>query len=89
MFQYIRSIFASTFDHPAVASMFVVAILFAIAGAVFQYGTIPAFGWPRDMIAGFVGIYAVFFVMIGIVGYAVMFLMKYIARAWDRFDPVA
>ena len=89
MLQHTKLWFASTFDRPLLAALYVIAGLLAIAGAVFSQIMQPQFGWPTDIFAGFVGVYAVFFAALATLGYAVLFAYKSLSILWDEMGPVS
>lgn len=88
MFTYVKNAFAEQFDHPIMASMYVIAVILAVLGAVFRFVTQPAFGFPNsDVTVGFFGVYAVFFASIGTIAYAVLYTGRLISRLRDRMGP--
>jgi hypothetical protein len=87
MFNYIRSAIASRFDHPVLASMYLIAGFLAVIGAVLQFAIQPLLGSPSGVVNGFFLVYAIFVASIGTVGYAIIRVVRIIAEARDQMGP--
>ena len=86
MLTYIRNHFASRYKHPLMASFFFIAGIFAIVGLLIEFVVIPTFEWPTTMVSAFFGIYAVFFAALGLIAYAVVYLVYFSSLWYDRLS---
>lgn len=88
MFEYTRQAIAFRFDHPILGLMFLISGLMTVGGLLVQ--TLIGMGlldWGT--VAGFLAVFATFFALIGLIGYGVLFLVKFISVARDRVGPAA
>ncbi|SNZ17062.1 hypothetical protein SAMN06269185_2873 [Natronoarchaeum philippinense] len=88
MLEYTRRAIASRFDHPIFALMYIIAVLLAASGATVQ-AMIRAGMSDWALGAGFFGVFAVFFALIGTICYALLFLVKGVSIARDRMGPAS
>ena len=66
------------------ASFFYIAGMFVIGGLLIEFVVIPIFGWPTTMVSAFFGIYAVFFAALGLIAYAMVYLVYFTSVWYDR-----
>lgn len=89
MFGYIRTVIASTFDHPILASLYITAGILAVLGAILEYAIQPILGSPSGVTIAFLAVYAVFIATIATVGYLVIYLVRFLSKTRDRMGPAA
>lgn len=89
MFGYIRAIIASTFDHPLLASLYIVSGVLAVLGALLEFIIQPFFGSPGGVPIAFFAVYAIFIATIATVGYAIIYLVRFLSKTRDRMGPAS
>lgn len=78
MFKYISSVLWSRFEHPLLVSMFLAAgVLLAIGGVIQATGV-------NDTAAAFFGVYAVMAAAVGVIGYALLYVARYVSIVRER-----
>jgi len=82
MFRYVASIVSDRTEHPIIFSMFPIGLVFFAAALVAEYWLV------NGVAAGFLGIYAGIAALLGIGGYAVLYLSKGVSVLRDRRGPV-
>lgn len=88
MLEYTRRAIAGRFDHPVFALMYIIAVVLAVSGFVVQM-MIDAGMSNWELGAGFFGVFATFFGLIGTICYSLLFLVKGISVARDRMGPTS
>lgn len=91
--QYTRSVFASLFDHPLLALLLVSSGVMAVVAAglnhlIFDMSLSYVQGIP-GIVPGFLGVYAILTVTLGLFGYAFLYLVKVLSVLRDRAAPHA
>lgn len=88
MLEYARRAIASRFDHPVFALMFIASGALAVAGIVVETTVrMGASDWRLG--AGFFGVFATFFALVGLICYSLLFLARGISIARDRMGPTS
>lgn len=88
MLQYTRRAIADRFDHPIFALMYIFAGVLAASGAAVQ-ALITTGMTEWHLGAGFFGVFATFFALIGTIGYALLFVVKGVSIARDEMGPTS
>lgn len=78
MFEHLVSFVTSRTEHPFIAGLFVLAALFGVAGVLAE--TVVGNGTA----AGFLVIYAMMAVALGVFGYAVLYLLRLVTIVRER-----
>lgn len=81
MFQHTVSFITSRTDHPFIASLFLLAAGFAVVGVLVE--TMVGNGTA----AAFLVIYAMLAGVIGVLGYAVLYMLKLVSMVRERTIP--
>lgn len=89
MFGYTRALIASNFDHPILASLYIIAVLLAVSGGILEWVVQPYLGSPSSVWIVFFGVYAIFMATIATVGYSVIYLVRYLSKTRDRMGPAS
>lgn len=88
MLEYARRAIASQFNHPLLGLMFTIAGLLALSGGSLQL-LINAGLSDWRLGGGFFAVFATFFTLLGVIGYLVLYVGKYISIMRDRLGPAA
>jgi hypothetical protein len=83
MLTYVKSAIASHFDHPVLGLMYIVAVTLTVVGLLIEILSSWGIG------AGFFAVFAVFFALVGSLGYLILFVGKGISLARDRVGPAS
>lgn len=79
--RYLTSLFSNTFDHPLLAFMIVVALLFGGSGLL-----IDVMGW-KPVAAAFGGVYAILTLVLALGAYSALFVVKQVSQYRNRSAP--
>jgi len=82
MFEFTVSMLTSWTDHPIIAGMFLLAVMFGIAGVFVEIVL------ANGTAAGFFIIYAIFSALLGVCAYLMLYVLKIISLLRHRSVPV-
>lgn len=80
MIRKVVSLLAERFKHPVLMGLFVIAAIFLAAGIVAQFD-------GRELVSGFLGVYAVLFAALGAIGYGALYAGKLVMIAERQYGP--